>query len=151
MPHRTPEPNKLNRQSSPDDLIATCVALSFAVRVVGGSIGYTIYYNIFHNKLLHQLPLDIARAAIAAGLPPTSATAFVTALLTDPDTVATVPGVTPAAIEAGTIGARWGYAYAFKYVWLTSIGFGAAAVVAACCLPDIAKYMTNRIAAKIDH
>jgi hypothetical protein len=127
------------------------VALSLSVRVVGDSIGYTIYYNIFYNKLTHRLPLDIAGYAIKAGLPLTSATAFVTALLTDPAAVVNVPGVTPAVIEAATIGTRWGYAYALKYVWLTSIGFGAASVVAACFLPNIAKYMTNRIAAKISH
>ena len=77
--------------------------------------------------------------------------AFVAAIFTDPTAVAKVPGVTPAVVEAATIGARWGYASAFKYVWLTSIGFGTASIVVACFLPNIAKYMTNRIAAKISH
>lgn len=34
----------------PDDLIATVAALTLSIRVIGGSIGYCIYYNIFINK-----------------------------------------------------------------------------------------------------
>lgn len=37
----------------PDDLIATVAALTLAVRVIGGSVGYCIYYNVFICKLLH--------------------------------------------------------------------------------------------------
>jgi hypothetical protein len=36
----------------PDDLIATVSALTLAIRVVGGSIGYAIYYNVFYNKFV---------------------------------------------------------------------------------------------------
>lgn len=36
----------------PDDLIATISALTLAIRVVGGSIGYAIYYNVFYNKFV---------------------------------------------------------------------------------------------------
>lgn len=31
----------------PDDLIATIAALTLAIRVIGGSIGYCVYYNVF--------------------------------------------------------------------------------------------------------
>lgn len=31
----------------PDDLIATVAALTLAIRVIGGSIGYCVYYNVF--------------------------------------------------------------------------------------------------------
>lgn len=34
----------------PDDLIATVAALTLSIRVIGGSIGYCIYYNIFISK-----------------------------------------------------------------------------------------------------
>ena len=36
------------------ELIATVAALTLAIRVVGGSIGYTIYYNVFVNKFEHN-------------------------------------------------------------------------------------------------
>ena len=31
---------------SPDDLIATVAALTLTVRVLGGAIGYAVYYNV---------------------------------------------------------------------------------------------------------
>ncbi|KAI7004334.1 MFS multidrug transporter-like protein [Hortaea werneckii] len=36
----------------PDDLIATIAALTLAIRVIGGSIGYCVYYNVFINKFV---------------------------------------------------------------------------------------------------
>lgn len=36
----------------PDDLIATITALTLSIRVLGGAIGYTIYYNIFYQKFV---------------------------------------------------------------------------------------------------
>ena len=32
----------------PDELIATVTALTLAIRVLGGALGYTIYYNVSH-------------------------------------------------------------------------------------------------------
>ncbi|KIW16893.1 hypothetical protein PV08_04083 [Exophiala spinifera] len=136
---------------APDELIATCVALSLSIRVVGGSIGYSIYYNIFYQKLVHHLPLAVAEAAIKAGLPITSAKQFVETFLLNPAAIGTVPGVTPAVLEAAAIGSRWGYAYALKYVWYTSIPFGICAIIACLFIGNTEKYMTNRIAAQIGH
>lgn len=34
----------------PDELIATVAALTLAIRVLGGAIGYAVYYNVFVNK-----------------------------------------------------------------------------------------------------
>jgi len=34
----------------PDDLIATTAALTLAIRVIGDSIGYCVYYNVFISK-----------------------------------------------------------------------------------------------------
>ncbi|OQV07082.1 hypothetical protein CLAIMM_11566 [Cladophialophora immunda] len=136
---------------APDELIATCVALSLSIRVVGGSIGYSIYYNIFYHKLAAQLPIEVAEAAIQAGLPIASAKAFVEAFILDPAAAAEIPGVTPAVLEAAAIGTRWGYAYALKFVWYTSIAFGVCATIACLFLGNIKKYMTNRIAAQIIH
>ena len=36
----------------PDDLIATVTALTLAVRVIGGSVGYCVYYNVFLTKFV---------------------------------------------------------------------------------------------------
>lgn len=34
----------------PDDLIATIAALTLSIRVIGGSVGYCVYYNVFISK-----------------------------------------------------------------------------------------------------
>ena len=90
---------------TPDTSIATCVALSLAIRTVGGSIGYAIYYNVFVNKLTPELPMRVAEYAIKAGLPLESAEAFVGAFLTGmEELLVQVPGVTPAVTEGAAIG-----------------------------------------------
>jgi hypothetical protein len=36
----------------PDDLIGTITALTLDIRVLGGSVGYTAYYNVFVNEFV---------------------------------------------------------------------------------------------------
>jgi hypothetical protein len=104
----------------PDALITTAAALSLSIRTVGGSIGYSIYYNIFATKLEKNLPAYVAEYAIKAGLPVTSATQFVTVFLTDPKSLASarIPGLTPAVIAGATKGTQWAFSESLKYVWV---------------------------------
>lgn len=135
----------------PDALITTAAALSLSIRTVGGSIGYSIYYNIFATKLTKNLPDYVADYAIKAGLPLTSATEFVTLFLTNPKALATarIPGMTPAVIAGATKGTQWAYAESLKYVWFTSIAFGSMAIICTILLPSTKKYQTNRVAVQI--
>jgi len=105
----------------PDALITTAAALSLSIRTVGGSIGYSIYYNIFAGKLTANLPKYTAMYAVQAGLPLESVEAFVGLFLTEPEKLATtsIPGVTPQVIEGATIGTRWAYSESLKYVWVS--------------------------------
>lgn len=131
---------------TPDALITTCAALSLSVRAVGGAIGYTIYYNVFVQKLTPKLPAYVAEYAIKAGLPISSATLFVETLFTDPTKIFNVPGVTEKVLAAATYGSQWAYADSLRYVWYTSIPFGICAIICVAFLPSTAKYQTNRIA-----
>jgi hypothetical protein len=105
----------------PDALITTAAALSLSIRTVGGSIGYSIYYNIFAGKLTANLPKFTALYAVQAGLPLESVEAFVGLFLTAPEKLATagILGVTPAVIQGATVGARWAYSESLKYVWVS--------------------------------
>ncbi|PMD32629.1 putative major facilitator superfamily transporter [Hyaloscypha variabilis F] len=134
---------------SPDDHIASTVALSLAFRVIGGSIGYAIYYNVFVNKLTTRLPELVAEYAINAGLPVVSATEFVGTFLTVPSNATNVAGVTPAILAAAVKGSQWAYSESLRMVWLTSIPFGVCAIVACCFIGSTGKFMTNRVAAHI--
>jgi len=98
--------DELTESLSPDDHIASTVALSLAFRVIGGSIGYAIYYNVFVNKLTTRLPELVAEYAINAGLPVVSATEFVGTFLTVPSNATNVAGVTPAILAAAVKGSQ---------------------------------------------
>lgn len=105
--------------AAPDELITTCAALSLSVRAVGGSIGYSIYYNIFAEKLTARLPTYIGEWAVKGGLPLDEAKAFVLTYLTDPTALGTgvIKGVTPAVLAGAQKGSQWAYAESLQYVW----------------------------------
>lgn len=52
----------------PDDLIATVSALTLSIRVLGGSIGYCAYFNVFVNKFVPNAILYIGGAMYEAGV-----------------------------------------------------------------------------------
>lgn len=60
----------------PDELIATVAALTLAIRVLGGAIGYAVYYNVFVNKFktgnhptLQQKPKNQTQAPTPTNTP----------------------------------------------------------------------------------
>ncbi|KAF2165420.1 hypothetical protein M409DRAFT_55818 [Zasmidium cellare ATCC 36951] len=135
--------------ATPDELLATTGALSLSVRTIGGSIGYTIYFNVFSTRLAKRLPTALAAAAAGAGLPTESLETFVKTFVASPAMAAEIPGVTQQIIAAAASASQWSYAYALSYVWYVSIAFGVLSVVASIFLGNVTKYMTNRIAAQI--
>ena len=103
--------------AAPDALITTCAALSLSVRAVGGAIGYSIYYNIFSEKLPIKLETFVAEYAIKAGLPMSELKTFVGTYLTVPTEAAKLPGITPEILRAALTGSEWAYAESLHYVW----------------------------------
>jgi hypothetical protein len=129
----------------PDDLIATAAALTLSIRVIGGSIGYCVYYNVFISKfvpsatkliggtMIYKLNIT-SPAVIKAAIELTGAS-----LLEELNTLPGIKGV-PGAYEMVVIAGRLAYAEAYKYVYYVSIAFGAVSIIAACFLGDINKY-----------
>ncbi|MCJ1411019.1 hypothetical protein MMC19_005107 [Ptychographa xylographoides] len=135
----------------PDDLIATIAALTLAIRVVGGAIGYTVYYNVFISKFVPnaiyyiggtmELELGITNASyIAEAITLTGA-----ALLDD---LMLIPGIAgnETAYAMVVYAGQVAYSESYKYVYLTSIAFGAISIIAACFLGDINKFMDDHVA-----
>ncbi len=135
----------------PDDLIATVAALTLAVRVIGGSIGYTTYYNVFIHKFVPNaikyvggamvLELGIqSPAAIEEAITLTGAS-----LIQD---LKLIPGIagndTAYAIIVGA--GQIAFAESYRYVYLVSIAFGGVSILAACFLGNIDKYMDDHVA-----
>lgn len=135
----------------PDDLIATVAALTLAIRVIGGSIGYAVYYNVFISKFVpaatHYIGgamvtrLNITSPAVIEEAIVLTGASLLPALQTLPG-IKGVPGAYELVVGAGQLA----YAQAYKYVYYVSIAFGAVSIIAACFLGNIDKYMDDHVA-----
>ncbi|KAG8165566.1 hypothetical protein KVR01_004118 [Diaporthe batatas] len=134
----------------PDDLIATVAALTLSIRVIGGSIGYCIYYNIFINKFTPKAIEYIGGTMVVGGITDKQTIGEVIALTGAAllEQIKTIPGIAgndvlyTAIVNAGQIA----YAESYAYVYYASIAFGAISIVAAAFLGDINAYMTDKVA-----
>lgn len=137
----------------PDDLIATIAALTLAIRVIGGAIGYTTYYNIFYKKFVPELTKKMVLACILNGI--FNATVIREAAeLTGASLINEMlylPGVDGNVTiwNALVVAGQESYAYAYPYVYYASIAFGSVAIIASCFLGDISKYMDDHVAVVI--
>jgi hypothetical protein len=132
---------------TPDELLATIIAASITIRVIGGSVGYAVYFNILQNKLAEALRGNVIRASLQAGLQPSQLASLSEALLSKNATALSKfpPAVVFAAMEA----VKDSYYEGFRMIYLVSIGFGCAAFVVSLFLGDIKKYMVDRVAVDI--
>ncbi|RLL94033.1 hypothetical protein CFD26_101675 [Aspergillus turcosus] len=135
----------------PDDLIATISALTLSIRVVGGSIGYTIYYNIFVSKFVPNAKhfiggvmvtqLNITNPAyIGEAIELTGASLL--------EELKTIPGIagSEAAYNAVVAAGQLAFAESYKWVYYVSIAFGGVSILAACFLGSISQYMDDHVA-----
>ena len=135
---------------SPDENIALVTAVTISIRLIGGAIGYAVYFNVLQQKVTKVLPTNVAENAVMAGLPLGEVIPFVEAFAAaDAAAIAKIPGITPAILEAAQIGVSQSYAYGFKYVYLISIAFGGSAIVASCFLGDIRSFMDDHVAVQL--
>jgi Fungal trichothecene efflux pump (TRI12) len=135
---------------SPDEIIATVTAINLSVRFIGGSVGYAIYFNIFENKLADVLPTIVGGAALSAGLPLDQVPTLLEDIVAQNTTALTlIPGITPTILLAVEGAVKDAYVQGFRKVYLVSIAFGGAAVIASLFLGNIRKYMVNRVAVDI--
>jgi len=134
----------------PDDLIATVAALTLAIRVLGGAIGYTTYYNVFINKFTPNAIHYIGGAMLELGIEnPVIIEEAITltgaSLIED---LIALPGIggNVTKYEILVKAGQMAFAEGYKWVYLVSIAFGGVSIIAACCLGNIQKYMTDRVA-----
>jgi hypothetical protein len=132
---------------SPDEVIATITAVTISVRLVGATIGYSVYFNTLQKTLATGLPEKVTAAVVQAGLPLAEIAPFMGALLGGNTTA--LGGYALNVIGAAQEAVTESYVEAFRLVYLVSIPFGACAVIACLFLGDIKKYMSDRVAVDI--
>jgi hypothetical protein len=130
----------------PDSVISTVTGLSLAVRTLGGALGTSIYTAIYQNEIQKKLAPYVAKYAVDAGLPSSSAEQFVTVFLTTPANATSVKGATTGVVAAAALGQSWAYADSLQYVWYAGVAFSIAAGFICFFIPNLKPYMTNRIA-----
>jgi len=163
----------------PDDLIATVTALTLSIRVIGGSVGYCVYYNVFLNKFIPnatkmiggvmELELGITnKTYIGAAIQYTASTfikslgkrvslelylrlVLIYGLGSLLPLLQEIPGIkgNDTAYEMVVLAGQEAYAASYKYVYYTSIAFGSVSILAACFLGDIGQYMDDHVAVVI--
>ncbi|KAL9578419.1 MAG: hypothetical protein Q9212_005726, partial [Teloschistes hypoglaucus] len=133
------------------DLIATVAALTLAIRVIGGSIGYTTYYNVFINKFTPNAIHHIG-GAMALQLNITSPLIIKQAIqLTGAsllEELHSLPGIrgNARAYEIVVRAGQVAFAESYRWVYLVSIAFGGVSILASLFLGNIDQYMDDHVA-----
>lgn len=152
----------------PEDLIATATALTLAVRVVGGAVGYCVYYNVFVHELVPRLKSELIATVLqglrsAAAASPTGSTGVsnVTALIgqvimltatSQTEAIAGLEGIggpDSAFYQSIVTAGQQAYAGAYPFVYYSSIGFGVVSMIASLFMDDIGMYMDDHISVVI--
>ncbi len=140
----------------PDDLIATITALTLSVRVLGGAIGFSVYYNIFYQKFVVYATEIVGIRALAFQLLQFNATVD-TILITAAGNAefAAVRNITdswqhtPYAFDVIVQATQWAFSEAYKWPYYISIAFGVATFICALLVGDIGKYLDDHVAVVI--
>jgi len=137
----------------PDDLIATVAALTLAVRVLGGAIGYTVYYNVFAHKLAPKLIYfvgGVMETRLNITDPKIIGEAIGLTVAGEINRIQLLPGLSdPRAAGAVIAAGQMAYAGAYKFVYLVSLAFGGISIIASIFLGNINQYMDDHVAVDI--
>lgn len=138
--------------STPHRLIATATAVTTSSRAVAATVFTAIYSAALNGRLDMNIPRQVSKAALQAGLPESSVADFVKALVAgDVANLQNTPGVSPAIVSAGAAALKQAFADSVRVVYLIAAPFGVLACVACCFLGDLRKTMNYRVDAPIEN
>ena len=135
----------------PDDLIATVAALTLAIRVIGGAVGYTTYYNVFVNKFVTNAEHYIGGAMVTrlniTSVPVITQAIELTGASLLPE-LRLLPGIQGSELAYQTVvkAGQIAFAESYRWVYLVSIAFGGISIIASCFLGNIDEYMDDHVA-----
>ncbi|PGH14634.1 hypothetical protein AJ79_02969 [Helicocarpus griseus UAMH5409] len=138
----------------PDDLIATVAALTLSIRVIGGGVGYTIYYNVFSHKFVENGTKFIG-GVMSMQLGITNKTYIESAIFYTSEALLEelhhIPGIgnNETAYNMVVRAGQLAFAESYKWVYYVSIAFGVICTISACFLGNIGNYMDDHVAVVI--
>ncbi|KAI9812933.1 MAG: hypothetical protein M1827_004451 [Pycnora praestabilis] len=118
-----------------------------SVRSALSTIATSIYVTILTNELGKNIPKYVVPAAIEAGLPESSVKDLIAGFTSG--TFASVIDVTPDIIAKATVAYKEAYSKSFYVVYLATIAFGACAIVAALCSPNVESKFSMAVARRL--
>ena len=126
-------------------------ALTLAIRVIGGSIGYTTYYNVFLSKFKPNAIYYIGGAMeLELGIvdPKVIKEAILLTGASLIEDLKLLPGIAgnTTAYEIVLTAGQIAFAESYKWVYLVSIAFGCVSIIAALFLGNIDQYMDDHVA-----
>lgn len=137
--------------STPHSLIATATAVVTSSRAVAATMFTAIYSAALNTRLDTNLPKDIGKAALGAGLPESSLKAFIGALAGgDTAALGKIPGVNPTIIAAGVVALKQAFADSIRVVYIIAAPFGALACILCLFLGDMRKTMNYAVDAPVE-
>ncbi|KAK4043794.1 fungal trichothecene efflux pump [Parachaetomium inaequale] len=133
----------------PGDVIATVTALTIAVRIVGGAVGYAVYFNVFVQKLIPELSARLGAACVKAGIhdPAVIGEAIQLTAVSLVKEIRGLPGVDDKIWAELVAAGQQAYANAYPWVYYCSVAFGGVSVVASLFLGDISEMVDDSVVA----
>lgn len=123
-----------------------------SIRSATATICATVYSVILSSRLRETIPAQVPKAAIAAGLPSSSATNLLEAFsVGSPTAFAAVKGITPKILATATAAYKTASNDAYRTVFLSTIAFSGLAVILSFFAPNVDDRMTGDIAATLEH
>lgn len=116
------------------------VGLAGTFRLLGGSIATAIYSSIINNGFSSHLPTELA--TLVPNFPNMAALLKAAATNTAAAYKA-VPGITEEITAAAGLAVKLSYVEAYKTTYLSALGFGGAAIIAAFCTKSTDVGMKN--------
>jgi hypothetical protein len=115
----------------------TVIMNSGVARFAGGSVAISIYTTILTNVQGNEAARIVPAAAIAAGLPESSAQALLAALPLGSAALAEVPGITTAIIMAASEAFKQSFVVGLRTTCLSSLSFGIVGIIGTEAFPFV--------------
>ncbi|KAM7221053.1 MFS drug efflux pump [Rhypophila decipiens] len=132
----------------PEGLFATITALTISIRIVGGAIGYAVYFNVFVGKLVPSLQAYLVEACISVGITDKTLIGEIIGLtaISRIEVLRHLPGLEdPEKWNVVVAAGRQAYASAYPWVFYCSIAFGMVSVIASLFLEDISGLVDDHV------
>ncbi len=131
---------------APED-IGLAIGTMLCVRLVVPSITVAIDLTVLTNKLATNIPKYVVPAAVGAGLPASDVGPLILALTTGD--FSAVSNISSTVIAAATGGYQEAYTHTFKVIYLSTLAWGAVAILCACFTPDMGSHMTDFVGRRL--